>query len=89
MSFYKELFTKFSLKGNLSVRAVTPVMFNKDEILGFSWSYEWALCGHQFHRIIKYAVFSDQVFILVWILPAALLKNHTFWDVTPCWLVNI
>jgi hypothetical protein len=41
MSIYKELFKKFSLKGNSQVKVVTPVMFCKDEILGFSWSYEW------------------------------------------------
>jgi len=40
MTIYKVLLTKFSLKGNLQVQAVTPVMFYKDEILGFSWSYE-------------------------------------------------
>jgi len=40
MSIYKELFTKFSLRGKLQVKDVTPLMFYKDKILGFSWFYE-------------------------------------------------
>jgi hypothetical protein len=40
MIISKELFTKCSLKGNLQVKAVTPVMFYRDKILAFSWAYE-------------------------------------------------